>query len=108
MEAPRVSRSKYGNRVTQVDGRNFSSVREANRYIDLVMQQRAGLIRDLKCQVRYPLHVNGLLVTTYVADFEYLKDGVLVTEDSKGFRTPAYQIKAKLFHALLGREILET
>ena len=32
----------------------------------------------------------------YKADFFYTKDGELVVEDTKGFRTPDYIIKRKL------------
>ena len=72
--------------------------------------ERAGTIRDLKLQPRFKLHVNGQLICTYVADFEYekeLKDGewISVVEDTKGVETPEFKLKKKLMKAVHGVEI---
>jgi hypothetical protein len=101
--------SKYGNQATYVDGKRFASKREAERYRTLVMLERAGEIRALECQPRYPLVVNGVKVATYVADFVYAdaETGALVVEDAKGVRTREYVIKAKLLRALYGHEVRE-
>ncbi|MFA7282159.1 MAG: DUF1064 domain-containing protein [Sterolibacterium sp.] len=102
--------NKYRNVRTEVDGIKFASKREAARYGQLKLLEREGEIRNLKLQPRYPLCVGGLLVCTYVADFEYswavLPD--TVTEDVKGGKTREFIIKAKLFHALYGREVTLT
>ena len=114
--------NKFHARRTTVDGITFHSAKEARRFSNLKLLERAGQIRDLKLQVPYPLIVSGHLVTTYVADFEYdelvqvdLVDETgdrdqwrRVTEDVKGVRTPDYRIKAELFFALTGRRLLET
>ena len=84
---------------------------EAYRCDELAIQEAAGDITNLKAhpQPVYHLEVNGVRVATYRGDFEYVdRDGVLVTEDTKGFRTEVYQLKAALFAAIFGREILET
>lgn len=101
---------KYKNIPTEVDGIKFASKAEARRYADLKLLERAGEICFLKLQPRYPLTVEGLHVCTYVGDFEYVetKTGRVVTEDKKGVKTPAFVIKAKLFHALYGREVTLT
>jgi hypothetical protein len=101
--------SKYGAQRTEVDGITFASKKEARRYGELKLLQRAGTIRDLKLQPRFPLTVNGRLVCTYVGDFEYLTVpiGARIVEDAKGFKTPEYKLKAKLFKALNGFEITE-
>lgn len=98
---------KYRNVQTEVDGIKFASKAEARRYADLKLLERAGHIKDLKLQPRFPLVVNGLLVCTYVADFSfvYTKSGNEVIEDTKGVKTKDFIIKAKLFHALYGREV---
>lgn len=97
---------KFRNVPTIVDGIRFASKRESFRYCELKLLQKRGEISGLKLQPRYPLTVNGLHVATYVGDFEYVDfDGRLVTEDSKGVRTRDFINKAKLFHALYGREI---
>jgi len=98
---------KYRNTPTEVDGIKFASKREAVRYSQLKLLGRGEKLFDLRLQPRYPLTVNGLHVCTYVGDFEYLDltTGRLVTEDAKGVKTKDFIIKAKLFHALYGREV---
>lgn len=99
--------SKYGAVRTEIDGITFASKREAKRYGELRLLERDGQIAGLELQPRYPLKVNGKLVTTYVADFRFREHGALVVEDAKGMRTQAYIIKAKLFAAIHGFQIRE-
>ena len=98
---------KYKNVPTVIDGIRFASKREAYRYCELKLLAGAGEIRELRLQPRYPLTVNSLHVATYIGDFEYVETSTdrLVTEDSKGVRTRDFINKAKLFHALYGREV---
>jgi hypothetical protein len=102
--------SKYRNEKTVVDGIEFASKKEAARFADLRLLVKAGKIGELQIQQVYPLVVNGKKVCDYQADFTYIDmaDKKLVVEDCKGFRTPAYRIKAKLFFACNGYRILET
>lgn len=100
--------SKYRNRKTEVDGITFDSKREAARYSELKLCERAGLISELKTQVRYRLEVNGHKICDYLSDFQYVENGALVVEDTKGFATPAYKLKRKLMLALHGIVIRET
>lgn len=104
----RVSARKFRNVPTEIDGIRFASKREAKRYCDLKLLERAGEIKALRLQPRYPLTVNSLHVATYVGDFEYVesKSGRIVTEDAKGVKTRDFINKAKLFHALYGREVV--
>ena len=112
--------NKYGNKKVIVDGVVFDSKREAQRYQQLKLMERAGVICDLKRQVKYELvpaqYINGKCVEraiTYTSDFEYyvlnpLKHktvmadpdaktiGQHVVEDVKGMRTDVYKIKRKL------------
>jgi hypothetical protein len=100
--------NKYGNVKTTVDGFAFDSKKEAARYGELKLLQRAGEIRDLELQPRFPLVVNGHKVCTYVGDFKYTElAGVEVIEDVKGVKTDVYRLKAKLMLACLGIEITE-
>lgn len=85
---------------TVVDGITFASRREATRYCELKLLQRAGQIRNLELQPKFPLIVNGKKVCTYIADFAFFEKNARVIEDSKGMRTAAYQIKRKLLLAL--------
>lgn len=96
---------KYRNVPTMVDGIKFASKREATRYAHLKLLELAGAIQNLKLQPRYPMTVNGLHVCTYVGDFEFIENGRTITEDAKGVKTAEFVLKAKLFHALYGREV---
>lgn len=109
MTLPGKPRAKYRNTPTVSDGLRFDSKREAKRWGELRLMERAGLIENLERQVRFPLKVNGVLVCTYVADFVYREGATRarVVEDAKGFRTREYQIKRKLMKAVHGIEIAE-
>lgn len=108
--------SKYHARKTVVDGITFDSRREAKRYGELKLLERAGAIKGLRRQVRYELipafDVGGkhYRPTSYVADFVYTdcETGGEVVEDCKGYRTDVYRLKAKLFAHKFGVVILET
>ena len=100
--------NKYRAIKTEVDNIRFDSKREAKRYQELRLLERAGVIKDLKLQVRFPLKVQSELICTYVADFVYQENGQQVVEDSKGHRTREYVIKKKLMRAIHEVEILET
>ncbi len=101
--------NKYKAERTTVDGITFDSKMEARRYEELRQMESAGIIRDLVLQPRYPLVVNGHKIGTYVADFEYYdkEKDMVITEDVKGVKTPAYKLKKKLVWALHGVEIVE-
>jgi hypothetical protein len=100
--------SKYGNIKAEADGMTFDSKAERGRWMDLRLIEKVGDIAELRRQVVYPLDVNGVHICDYKADFTYLgKDG-LVVEDSKGYRTREYMMKAKLMLACHGIKILET
>lgn len=98
---------KYRNIPTEVDGIRFDSKREAARWSQLKLMERAGYITDLERQVRYPLNVNGVQICNYICDFKYIRNGAPVVEDSKGVRTKDYIIKAKLMKAIHGLDVVE-
>lgn len=95
---------KYRAKPMTVDGHRFASTLEAKRYSELKMLERAGNIRRLKLQPRFPLVVEGALVGTYVADFAYDEAGcdrwLSVVEDAKGAVLPLYTLKLALFRVL--------
>jgi hypothetical protein len=92
----------------EADGQLFASKQERGRWMDLRLEEKAGAIKDLKRQVVYPIEVNGLKVCDYIADFQYERDGRMVTEDAKGYRTDIFKLKSKLMRAVHGIEVLET
>lgn len=101
---------------TESHGLKFASKKEAGRYSELKLAERAGIIMHLRTQVLFPLIVNDVPIfpSGYKSDFVYIarqKDGVswkLTVEDSKGFRTEIYQCKRQLMKAVWGITILET
>lgn len=99
---------KYGNKKAEVDGIVFDSRKEADRYTDLKLMEKAGKIHNLQLQTVFPLTVGGNLICKYKCDFDYVENGIKVVEDVKGMKTPVYRLKAKLFEAIYGYKILET
>ena len=104
-----VSRSKFGNKTTVVDGIKFQSKREAKRYEALRVLAGMGAVRELRRQVRFMLEVNGVHVCDYIADFAY-KDAAdqQYVEDCKGYKTDVYRLKKRLMQACFGIEVRET
>ena len=110
-----LKRSKYGVRMDKagreartVDGILFHSRKEAKHYVDLKLLAKAGKIKNLRLQPKWPLLVNGKLIGHYVADFSYLDqkfEPVIV--DVKGVRTAFYIWKKKHFEAEYGMKITE-
>lgn len=101
--------NKFNAKATEVDGQRFASQREAQRFSDLKMLERAGIIADLKTQVPFDCRINGQKICTYKADFSYTQTetGQRVIEDSKGYPTPVYRLKKKLVEALHNILIVE-
>jgi hypothetical protein len=113
------------------DGIVFDSRKEAQRWEQLLLLQKAGKIVELQRQVEYELLPNQYETyerisktgkrlkdekrlaerrVCYVADFVYTKDGETVVEDTKSpvTRTKDYIIKRKLMrhiHGIVIREI---
>ena len=123
------SNTKYHAKKTEVDGIVFDSKREADRYCELKILEKAGEIKALLLQKDFLLipaqyetyeryGKNGQRLVdgrklierqcVYRADFTYYdKDGNLVVEDVKGVKTPEYKIKKKLMLYLLNIKIKE-
>jgi len=112
-ESGKLSRvSKYGNVKTVEQGIKFDSKKEAERYGQLKMMLKAGLIGFLKMQEEFQLHANGEKIASYFADFNYIKTdtGEKIVEDVKSKATrkiPVYRLKKKLMKACHGIKILE-
>ncbi len=120
-------RNKYGARKVTVDGITFDSCKEAERYQQLKLLQRAGEIECLRLQVPFELlpaqyeqtdavykrgsrkgePKRGRCIeksVVYLADFVYIEDGRRIVEDVKGMRTKDYILKRKLFRYRYGAE----
>lgn len=107
--------SKYRSKKTVVDGQKFDSKKEANRYQELLLLEKAGVIKNLSRQVKFVLipsqrDESGKLIErecSYKADFAYEEGIKTVVEDVKGFRTKEYVIKRKLMLWRYGIRIME-
>ena len=102
---------KYHNAKTIVDGIKFDSRLEAERYAQLKILERAGVIRDLELHPEYELiplfRKNGRTWrrAVYKADFRYIlaEDDRIIIEDVKGSTamiTDVFRLKQKLFEYL--------
>jgi hypothetical protein len=96
--------NKYRNVKTLVDGITFDSKKEAKRYSELKILEKAGEISRLRSQPKYllqPSYQNGtkkIRAIHYIADFEYNnKYCETIVEDVKGMKTDVYKLKKKLF-----------
>ena len=116
----RWSRNKYSAKKCVVDGITFDSTKEARRYRELKILQKAGEISDLNLQVKFELlpsqhDSHGRVLersVSYIADFTYIdKNGEWIVEDAKGYKEgSAYQlfvIKRKLMLYFHGIQIVE-
>ena len=83
-------------------GKKYDSGREAERGRELSLQEYCGFISGLKTQVTFILQDGfeykgeKIRPIKYIADFQYKKDGKIITEDSKGVRTKVFLIKRKM------------
>lgn len=110
--------SKYHARKVEIDGYTFDSQREARRYNELRMLERAGKISGLEVHPKWTFGSGARLLRslpkangatgapiTYAADFAYFctERNARIIEDVKGLDTPVSRIKRALlwyFHAL--------
>lgn len=99
---------KYNATVIESEYGRFDSKMEYNRFLELKIMERSGIITGLEKQVRFPLEAGGILISTYIADFVYYEKSVMVVEDSKGFKTREYLMKKKLMKKIHNIDILET
>lgn len=108
-----ITRNKYSAKKTVIDGIKFDSKKEANRYLELKMLEKAKQITDLELQPAFELiptqkyQGETLRKVKYIADFQY-KDlfGDVIVEDTKGFKTTEYIIKKKLFIQKYGNDVI--
>ena len=124
-----MKRNKYYAQKCVLDGIEFDSRKEAHRYAELLLLQRAKEISCLTRQRKYvlipaqyeyykrygkrgqELAPGKRLIEkecAYIADFVYTdKDGKLVVEDTKGVKTKDYIIKRKLMLFIHGIRVKE-
>lgn len=108
------SRNKYGAKKTVVGDITFDSKKEASRWVELQLLERAKEISDLKRQVKVELigQHRPLLTRTgrkmkLTFDFTYIENSVLIYEDVKGMPTRDYEVRVAVARAM-GIEVRET
>ena len=117
--------NKYSNQKVTIDGETFDSKKEARRYYELKLLERAGEIKNLQRQTKFlliPSQFEEVIdakgkpkqkcierACVYVADFQYqdANTGELIVEDTKGVRTKEYIIKRKLMLSVYNIKIKE-
>lgn len=106
-------KSKYSAVKTKVNGIKFDSKKEARRYKELKILEKADEIKSLELQPRFLLQekfkYNGKTIRKieYVADFRYIDEkGNTVVEDVKGMKTEVYKIKKKIFLKKYGENLI--
>ena len=114
-----TAENKYKNEKVVVpvgDGlvREFDSKFEAQRYQELAYLEKANVITNLRCQVKYALipsqkRPDGTTerAVNYIADFVYSDGKNVIVEDTKGVKTPEYVIKRKLMLQKYGIAVKE-
>ena len=108
------SRNKYGAKKTLVGDINFDSKKEAGRWMELQLLERAGVISELQRQVKIELmgQHDPLLTRTgrkmrFTVDFAYTEKGAVIYEDVKGYATRDYEVRVAAARAM-GLEVKET
>lgn len=97
--------SKYGAKKQEYRGVSYHSKKEAGYAHDLAMRLSAGDIKDWQRQVKISLDVDGYHIANYYIDFVVThNDDRLEYIEVKGFETPEWRLKWKLFEALYGNK----
>ena len=124
--------NKLSNQKCTYNGEKFDSKKELNRYCELLILQKSGVIKDLQRQVKFQLlpsqrepstysktgkEIPGKVIeqaVCYIADFVYIDEhGNKIVEDVKGYRDPAsatyvkFIIKRKMMLYFYGIRIRE-
>jgi hypothetical protein len=88
-------------------GHTHDSKREAMRCNELHILEAAGEITDLTIHPQYWFVINGRQLkhpngrrVGYKSDFEYIENGMLVTEDVKGVIVRDWPLRRAVFKAL--------
>lgn len=105
--------NKYRAKKITVDGIEFDSRKEANRYFELLTMQKAGLIEDLQRQEEFELipRCGKERPAKYHSDFSYIDcaTGEKVVEDvkSRATKTKDYILRRKIMNWRHGIQIRE-
>lgn len=101
-EIGKPAANKYGAKKTVLDGIRFDSQAEARYYAELQTRAKAGEVYEVELQPRFSLTINGELVGSYRADFQFYDatQKRMRVVDVKGVETRDFKIKKKLMRAI--------
>ena len=121
-----MRRNKYRAHMIKVGDEVFRSKKELHRFEELCLLEKAGMIHNLRREVKYLLipaqreivwkngkQKQGKCIEreiSYIADFVYEENGQTIVEDVKGgsaTKTEVYKIKRKLMLYVHGIRIRE-
>ena len=105
-------KNKFNASSKVIDGHKFPSKKEAKRYVELKLMQRAKVIKDLELQPEFEIipkqkyRGKTLRKAKYTPDFKYfdIKDNEWVIEEVKGKPTVDYVLRKKLFILKYGED----
>ncbi|MBX4188246.1 MAG: DUF1064 domain-containing protein [Candidatus Doudnabacteria bacterium] len=96
------TKNKYGAKGQTYDGLWYHSKKEAKYAEELDWLLKAKKIQSWERQVKIDITVNGKHICNYYCDFKVInKDGDVEFHEVKGFATSEWQLKWKLFHAII-------
>lgn len=87
-----------------------SSKQEDDRYAELLLQEKAGLIFNLVRQLPFVAVINGIPVFKYTADFAYVEGDKKIIEEFKpyAFARHDYQLRIRVCSAIYPELIFRT
>ena len=105
-----IKKRKYRNEPIEINGIRFDSKKEAARYGELKLLERAGTIESLTVHPKYEFVHNGVRIGSFRPDFSYKEYGQVVIEDVKSPPTRAetsYRIRKRLLKAFYDLDVRE-
>ena len=109
---PYIKKNKFNAKSIVIDGHKFPSLKEAQRYQELKLLEKAGKIKNLELQPEFEIipkqkyRGKTLKRAKYTPDFKYLDvdNNEWVIEEVKGMPTVDYVLRKKLFILNYGDE----
>jgi hypothetical protein len=111
---PRKAR-KYRNQPVELDNYKFDSFKEAKRYSELKLLERAGKIENLQVHPKYEFYHNNVRLGSFKPDFSYKENGEVVIEDVKAISktgkkptvTDGYRLRRNMLKAFYNLDVRE-
>lgn len=98
--------TKYKAKKCTMNGVNFDSKAEMNRYCQLRIMQMAGEIKNLKCHPAFDIDYNEKHICKVELDFCYEEDGMTIVEDVKGCDNALSKLKRKMVKAFHNVDVI--